>query len=138
MHFWLISSKPNFIVDHIFNWKQDKKSPFYMAPRVGRNNIIFKMVKLRSMVSNADSSGVDSTSANDSRITPIGHKIRKYKLDEITQLWNVLIGDMSLVGPRPNVKNETDLYTSVEEKLLLVKPGITDFSSIVFSDEGDI
>jgi lipopolysaccharide/colanic/teichoic acid biosynthesis glycosyltransferase len=81
---------------------------------------------------------VDSTSANDSRITPIGHKIRKYKLDEITQLWNVLIGDMSLVGPRPNVKNETDLYTSVEEKLLLVKPGITDFSSIVFSDEGDI
>ncbi|CAB5502363.1 Glycosyltransferase [uncultured Gammaproteobacteria bacterium] len=119
-------------------WKQDKKSPFYMAPRVGRNNTIFRMVKLRSMVSNADSSGVDSTSTNDNRITPIGHKIRKYKLDEITQLWNVLMGDMSLVGPRPNVKNETDSYTPVEEKLLLVKPGITDFSSIVFSDEGDI
>jgi lipopolysaccharide/colanic/teichoic acid biosynthesis glycosyltransferase len=136
--FGLLVASPILLLTIFLIWKQDKKSPFYMAPRVGRNNIIFKMVKLRSMVSNADSSGVDSTSANDSRITPIGHKIRKYKLDEITQLWNVLIGDMSLVGPRPNVKNETDLYTSVEEKLLLVKPGITDFSSIVFSDEGDI
>jgi len=72
------------------------------------------------------------------RITPIGHKIRRYKLDELVQLWNVLIGDMSLVGPRPNVKTETDLYTDVEKKLLLVRPGITDFSSIVFSDEGEI
>jgi lipopolysaccharide/colanic/teichoic acid biosynthesis glycosyltransferase len=72
------------------------------------------------------------------RITPIGHKIRKYKLDELIQLWNVLIGDMSLVGPRPNVKTETNLYTDVERGLLSVRPGITDFSSIVFSDEGDI
>jgi lipopolysaccharide/colanic/teichoic acid biosynthesis glycosyltransferase len=90
------------------------------------------------MVSNADKSGVDSTSANDSRITPIGHKIRKYKLDELTQLWNVFIGDMSLVGPRPNVQRDVDLYTKDEKNLLNVRPGITDFSSIVFSDEGDI
>jgi len=96
------------------------------------------MVKLRSMVVDADKSGVDSTSANDMRITPIGHKIRRYKLDEVVQLWNVLIGDMSLVGPRPNVESETDLYTDVEKRLLLVRPGITDFSSIVFSDEGEI
>ena len=119
-------------------YRQDKESPFYMAPRVGRNNTIFKMAKLRSMVSNADKSGVDSTSANDSRITPIGHKIRKYKLDELTQLWNVFIGDMSLVGPRPNVQRDVDLYTKDEKNLLNVRPGITDFSSIVFSDEGDI
>ena len=119
-------------------WKQDKKSPFYIAPRVGKNEISFNMVKLRSMVVDADKSGVDSTSANDVRITPIGHFIRKYKLDELTQLWNVLIGDMSLVGPRPNVRSETDLYTRLEKKLLTVRPGITDFSSIVFSDEGDI
>ena len=64
--------------------------------------------------------------------------IRRYKLDELTQLWNVLIGDMSLVGPRPNVKREVDMYTSEEKKLLILKPGITDFASIVFSDEGDI
>jgi lipopolysaccharide/colanic/teichoic acid biosynthesis glycosyltransferase len=84
------------------------------------------------MIVNADRSGVDSTGANDQRITKVGHFIRRYKLDELTQLWNVLIGDMSLVGPRPNVKRETDLYTKLEQKLLTVKPGITDFASIVF------
>lgn len=119
-------------------WWQDKHSPFYIAPRVGARGTVFDMVKLRSMVINADKSGVDSTGANDRRITPVGHFIRRYKLDEITQLWNVLKGDMSLVGPRPNVKRETDLYTGMERRLLDVKPGITDFASIVFSDEGDI
>jgi lipopolysaccharide/colanic/teichoic acid biosynthesis glycosyltransferase len=119
-------------------WRQDHHSPFYIAPRVGKNELVFKMVKLRSMVVNADKTGVDSTSANDSRITPIGHFVRKLKLDEFTQLWNVLVGDMSLVGPRPNVKRETDLYTDIEKGLLRVKPGITDFSSIVFSDENNI
>tara|TARA_B110000211_G_C14056935_1_gene543775 strand:+ start:1115 stop:1843 length:729 start_codon:yes stop_codon:yes gene_type:complete len=119
-------------------WKEDKKSPFYIAPRSGRNGTTFQMVKLRSMVVGADKSGVDSTSDNDMRITPIGHKIRRYKLDELIQLWNVLIGDMSLVGPRPNVKHETELYTNTEKGLLSVRPGITDLSSIVFSDEGDI
>ena len=119
-------------------WKEDKRSPFYITARSGRNGTTFKMFKLRSMVVDADKSGVDSTSSNDIRITPIGHKIRRYKLDELIQLWNVLIGDMSLVGPRPNVKSETDLYTDVEKELLLVRPGITDFSSIVFSDEGEI
>jgi hypothetical protein len=119
-------------------WWHDKHSPFYIADRVGKNNCSFKMVKLRSMVINADKSGVDSTSANDNRITAVGRLIRCYKLDELAQLWNVFKGDMSLVGPRPNVKRETDLYTSVERKLLEVKPGITDIASIVFSDEGDI
>ena len=119
-------------------WKQDRHSPFYISPRVGKNEKEFNMVKLRSMIKGADKTGVDSTSTNDSRITPIGHFVRKFKLDEFTQLWNVLKGDMSLVGPRPNVKRETDLYTEVEKDLLKVRPGITDFSSIVFSDENDI
>jgi lipopolysaccharide/colanic/teichoic acid biosynthesis glycosyltransferase len=119
-------------------WIQDWHSPFYIAPRVGKGERPFKMVKLRSMIINADKSGVDSTSSNDRRITGVGRFIRKYKLDELSQLWNVLIGDMSLVWPRPNVKRETDLYTLEEKQLLSVKPGITDFSSIVFSDEGDI
>lgn len=119
-------------------WWQDFHSPFYKGVRVGRGEKLFTMVKLRSMKVNADKSGVDSTSANDNRITKVGHFIRRYKLDEFTQLWNVLIGDMSLVGPRPNVKRETDIYTAEEKKLLTVKPGITDFSSIVFADEGEI
>jgi lipopolysaccharide/colanic/teichoic acid biosynthesis glycosyltransferase len=119
-------------------WLQDHKSPFYIAPRVGKGESLFKMVKLRSMVANADKSGVDSTGASDSRITPVGRFIRRYKLDELTQLWNVLKGDMSLVGPRPNVPRETALYTAEEKRLLSVRPGITDFASIVFSDEGEI
>lgn len=119
-------------------WWQDKHSPFYVAERVGKDERGFRMVKLRSMVINADKSGVDSTANNDRRITPVGQFIRRFKLDEIMQLYNVLLGDMALVGPRPNVRRETDLYTSQEKRLLSVRPGITDLSSIVFSDEGSI
>ncbi len=119
-------------------YRQDKHSPLYIAPRVGKDEKMFNIIKLRSMSINADKNGVSSTSSNDTRITPVGYKIRKYKLDEFTQLWNVLIGDMSLVGPRPIVLVDANLYTSVERGLLKVRPGITDFSSIVFSDEGKI
>lgn len=119
-------------------WLQDFRSPFYLGPRVARGGGTFKMVKLRSMVVKADKSGVDSTSANDPRITTMGRFIRAYKLDELTQLWNVLWGHMSLVGPRPQVKRDADLYTAEEQRLLSVRPGITDFSSIVFADEGEI
>lgn len=136
--FGLIVASPILLPVMFLVWWQDKNSPFYVAMRVGKNDWPFRMVKLRSMMKNADKSGVDSTAANDQRITPIGHFIRRYKLDELTQLWNVLKGDMSLVGPRPNVKRETDLYTTEERYLLNVRPGITDFASIVFSDEGDI
>ncbi len=134
----LILSSPILLPVIFLVWIQDWHSPFYIAQRVGKGEKPFKMLKLRSMIVNADKSGVDSTSSNDKRITGVGRFIRKYKLDELSQLWNVLIGDMSLVGPRPNVKRETDLYTIEEKKLLTVRPGITDFSSIVFSDEGDI
>ena len=134
----LVLISPILLLGILLIWMQDHCSPFYIAPRVGRNGRMFNMVKLRSMIVGADETGVDSTSANDSRITPLGHFVRKYKLDEITQLWNVLKGDMSLVGPRPNVKRETDLYTQEEQELLSVRPGITDFASIVFSDENDI
>ena len=117
---------------------QDKHTPFYIAKRTGKNNIPFNMIKLRSMILNAEKNKVDSTSSNDPRITKIGRFIRKFKLDELSQLFNVFIGEMSLVGPRPNVKRETDLYTKVEKNLLRVKPGITDFASIIFSDESEI
>lgn len=119
-------------------WRQDRHSPFYIADRAGVGGKPFRMVKIRSMVTNADKSGVESTSANDNRITSLGHSIRRWKIDEFGQLWNVLKGDMSLVGPRPNTLNEVATYSAEERCLLANRPGITDFSSIVFSDEGDI
>jgi len=134
----LIVFSPILIPTVIAIWLQDFHSPFYIAPRVGKGGRLFKMVKLRSMVIHADKSGVDSTSTKDRRITGVGRFIRRYKLDELSQLWNVLKGDMSLVGPRPQVQNDAALYTEVEKGLLRVKPGITDISSIVFADEGEI
>lgn len=134
----LLAASPILLPVMALVWLQDRHSPFYVAQRVGRGGRPFHMVKLRSMVVDADRTGVDSTGANDRRITTVGHFIRRFKLDELTQFWNVLRGDMSLVGPRPNVRRETDLYTPIERRLLDVKPGITDFASIVFADEGDI
>lgn len=134
----LIIFTPILILFCILIWINDFHSPFYIAPRVGKNGKIFKMIKFRSMVLNADKCGVDSTSSSDKRITPVGKIIRKFKLDELIQLWNVFIGDMSLVGPRPNVERETRLYSYLENITLSIKPGITDFSSIIFSDEGEI
>lgn len=129
---------PILFIAAILIWSHDFSSPFYIAPRIGLNGVPFNMVKLRSMTVYADRSGVDSTSDSDVRITPVGRIIRKYKIDELVQLFNVLVGQMSLVGPRPNVERETNMYTSTELGLLTVKPGITDFSSIIFSDEGRI
>lgn len=119
-------------------WRQDGHLPFYLGPRAGRGGGMFKMVKIRSMRVGADKTGVESTGAADNRITPLGHFIRRWKLDELAQLWNVLKGEMSLVGPRPNTLREVEKYTPAERRLLSVRPGITDIASIVFSDEGDI
>lgn len=119
-------------------WLQDWHSPFYIATRMARGGGTFRMVKLRSMRILADKTGVMSTAGDDPRITAVGRFIRKAKLDELTQLWNVLKGDMSLVGPRPQVEPDAKLYTPVEAVMLSVRPGITDIASIVFADEGDI
>jgi len=119
-------------------WLQDRRSPFYIAPRVARGGGTFRMVKFRTMVVNADKIGGASTAASDRRITSVGRFVRAYKLDELIQLWNVLKGDMSLVGPRPQVPVDAALYTDAEQQMLTVRPGITDPASIVFSDEGDV
>ncbi len=119
-------------------WLQDRKSPFYVAPRLARGGGTFRMVKLRSMVLNAEQSGGNSTAGDDLRITTVGRFVRAYKLDELIQLWNVLKGDMSLVGPRPQVPADGGLYTAEEARMLSVRPGITDPASIVFSDEGEV
>lgn len=116
----------------------DKGPALYRAERVGLNGEPFTMYKFRTMVIDAESRGGSSTSARDPRITPIGHWMRRWKLDEIPQLINVLRGDMSLVGPRPQVGWDVARYTHAERRLLDVPPGITDWASIRFRDEGEI
>jgi lipopolysaccharide/colanic/teichoic acid biosynthesis glycosyltransferase len=120
-----------------FKIKEHDSGPiFYKGKRIKKGQASFNMFKFRTMVINADSVGPSSTSEKDPRITPIGHFIRKYKIDEIPQLFNIFLGDMSFVGPRPDTKEMTDLFNETEKKILTVRPGITDYASIVFRDEG--
>ena len=119
--------------------KIDSKGPvFYKQVRVGQNGINFGLFKFRSMVVDADKKGLITVGGRDPRITRSGYFIRKYKLDELPQLINVLVGDMSLVGPRPEVRKYVDLYTDEQQKVLSVKPGITDYASIEYMDENEI
>jgi lipopolysaccharide/colanic/teichoic acid biosynthesis glycosyltransferase len=119
-------------------WLEDRHSPFYRGVRVARGGGDFRMVKFRSMRPDAWKTGVNSTASSDRRITRVGRWLRAAKIDELPQLWNVLAGDMSLVGPRPQVRTDANLYTAEECKMLSIRPGITDLASIVFADEGDI
>lgn len=134
----LCALSPILLIVSSLVWLSDRQNPIYMAERMGAGERPFRMMKFRSMVVNAAESGVDSTAENDDRITSIGRLLRRYKIDELPQLWNVLVGDMSVVGPRPNVSRETIGYSDVERRLLSVAPGITDIASIVFADEGEI
>lgn len=119
-------------------WLSDRGDPIYAARRCGMGDRMFTMLKFRTMVLDADQLGGSSTGIRDPRITPVGSFLRATKLDELPQLINVFRGDMSLVGPRPNIDWEVASY-SVEERLLMsVRPGITDIASIVFADEGAI
>jgi lipopolysaccharide/colanic/teichoic acid biosynthesis glycosyltransferase len=111
---------------------------FYMQTRVGLNNIDFKIFKFRTMHVNADKAGLLTVGGRDPRVTPIGFFLRKYKLDELPQLLNVLFGSMSLVGPRPEVRKYVDLYNAEQQKVLSVKPGITDYASIEYSEENEL
>ncbi len=117
---------------------EDGGPVLYRGVRVGRYGKRFRIFKFRTMVVNADKIGGPSTADDDARITPMGKFIRRFKLDELPQLINVWTGDMSLVGPRPEVPGEVDLYTEEERALLNVRPGITDYASIAFHNEGEI
>ena len=118
--------------------REDGGPVFYRAPRVGKDGKTFRMFKFRTMVVNADRIGGPSTAADDPRLTRVGHSIRKYKLDEIPQLINVVLGEMSLVGPRPEIQHYVDMYSPEERRLLSVRPGITDWASIRYRNEGEI
>lgn len=111
---------------------------FYRQIRVGKNGKDFKLYKFRSMRSGSDRRGLITVGEKDSRITRVGYFLRKYKLDELPQLINVLKGEMSLVGPRPEVRKYVDLYTPEQRKVLSVVPGITDYASIEYVDENRI
>ena len=134
----LLLLSPLILTGMFLVWLEDRQNPFYSSYRIGRGGAAFRCYKLRSMRVGADRNAVDTTVRGDPRITPIGHVLRRYKLDELPQFWNVLKGDMSLVGPRPNVAREVALYTGEEQRMLALRPGITDFSSIVFGDLGDV
>ena len=116
--------------------REDGGPVFYRGVRVGLHGKLFRIFKFRTMVVDAEKMGASSTSDDDLRITWIGKFLRKYKLDELPQLINVLTGGMSIVGPRPEVQRYTDMYTQEEKAILTVRPGITDWASIWNADEG--
>ena len=111
---------------------------FYLQTRVGKEGKDFNLFKFRTMANNSDKKGLLTIGGRDSRVTKIGYYLRKYKLDELPQLLNVFIGDMSLVGPRPEVRKYVNLYNDMQKKVLHVKPGITDLASIEFFDENEM
>lgn len=135
----LLIAAPVLLAAMLAVWAYDGRSPIYWSVRVGRGGRDFRMAKLRSMAVDAELRGAASTAGSDPRITPVGRVLRRWKLDELPQVWNVLKGEMSIVGPRPNTRRGgIDRYTAQEMRLLTVRPGITDLSSILFSDEADI
>lgn len=119
--------------------KLDSKGPvFYRQVRVGRNNKDFRIFKFRSMKVGSDKKGLITIGGRDPRVTRSGYFIRKYKLDEFPQLINVFLGDMSLVGPRPEVRKYVDLYTAEQMRVLSVRPGITSLASIRYRNENEL
>ena len=134
----IIVSAPLFLVIGILIKLEDKGPVFFRGERIGKDGKPFRMFKFRSMVINADKKGGPSTAGDDPRLTKIGKSLRRFNLDELPQFINVLIGDMSIVGPRPEVKMYVDMFTEEERRILDVKPGITDWASIWNPDEGAV
>ncbi len=134
----LILLLPFFIVIS-FLIKFNSKGPvFYKQWRVGLNGTEFRLLKFRTMHVDADRKGLLTVGGRDPRITGNGYFLRKYKLDELPQLWNVFVGEMSLVGPRPEVRKYVDLYNDEQRKVLSVRPGITDYASLEYFDENEL
>lgn len=136
--FGLIVLSPLFIVVAIIIKLTSEGPIFFMQKRIGQYEKPFYIYKFRTMVVNAESLGKQITVGNDNRITTVGKFLRKYKLDELPQLINVFLGEMSFVGPRPEVQKYVDLYTEEQKEIFNVKPGITDYASIEYSNENDI
>lgn len=134
----LIVLSPLFLVLYLLIRLESRGGGFYSQQRIGLGGKPFRLYKFRSMRVGSDKNGLITVGEHDNRITRTGSFIRKYKLDELPQLWNVLTGDMSLVGPRPEVEKYTSLYTPEQRRVLDVRPGITDWASIEYVDENRI
>lgn len=134
----LLFLSPIFLLISILIISESKGGVFYFQNRVGLNNNDFKLFKFRTMFSNSDKKGLITVGMRDSRITKVGYYLRKYKLDELPQLVNVFIGTMSFVGPRPEVRKYVDTYNQAQRQVLTVKPGITDYASIEYSNENEL
>lgn len=134
----LLLLSPVFAVISIFILVDSKGGIFFKQSRVGKGEKDFSLFKFRTMRENSENAGLLTIGARDNRVTPVGFYLRKYKLDELPQLINVLLGDMSLVGPRPEVRKYVDMYDSEQKKVLSVKPGITDYASIEYSSENEL
>lgn len=117
---------------------ESKGNILYIQHRVGKNNKDFKILKFRTMTTNADKQGLLTIGEKDNRVTKIGYYLRKFKLDELPQLINILIGEMSIVGPRPEVRYYVNYYNETQMKVLSVLPGLTDLASIAYIDENRI
>lgn len=133
--FGLLLLSPLFLIVALWIVIDNPGPIFYRQQRVGKDGHDFGLLKFRSMRVGADKMSLITIGDHDPRVTRAGYYIRKYKLDELPQLWNVFIGDMSLVGPRPEVRRYVDLYTAEQHKVLSVRPGITDYASIEYIDE---
>ena len=129
---------PLFLLVSLLIKLSDRGPVFFRQIRIGRFSREFRIVKFRTMRDGADKAGPSITASSDSRITPIGRWLRKTKLDELPQLWNVLRGDMSFVGPRPEVPKYVALYTEDQKKVLDLSPGITDEASLEFRNEEEL
>ncbi|MBR5392401.1 MAG: sugar transferase [Prevotella sp.] len=134
----LLLLSPLFVILCLAICLESKGGAFYIQERIGLNGKPFGLYKFRSMRIGSDSEGLLTIGERDNRITRIGYLLRKTKMDELPQLLNVLKGDMSLVGPRPEVRKYTDLYTEEQRKVLSVRPGITDYASIEYVHENEL
>ncbi len=129
---------PLFLILGVWIKVDSKGSFFYKQQRVGKDGIDFYLFKFRSMQIDSDKNGLITIGSRDPRVTRSGYLIRKYKLDELPQLINVFVGDMSLVGPRPEVRKYVTLYSEEQRLVLSIRPGITDYASIAFSGENEL
>ena len=134
----LLLLSPLFVILCLAICLESKGGAFYIQERIGLNGKPFGLYKFRSMRIGSDSEGLLTIGERDNRITRIGYFMRKTKMDELPQLLNVLKGDMSLVGPRPEVRKYTDLYTEEQRRVLSVRPGITDYASIEYVHENEL